>query len=475
MTFIKSGLCDLPTSPLPSSSSSGRGMGIAVDLTLLPPPLTMPNLARILPLLFLNPFLHFDRFASAKTSGFGPGFPRTQPRSRSPSSVVFQLGRGGAGESDVPRASTDEGRDGDDRIKILVERLSGIVSKDGELGACRGGGVDIIVGSSEEEEEARLWRRLGKLLLDAGETAESYRVFRRGSSRCPSDGGLRHYARVYRAFHGDGGSAEEIDGVEEEKEEPPAAPLDGADLLRRNPDLLVPFDVPAESVPASVRDAAGGEKGGAPASSLTRLVYASAEPVLSADACRFVVRAAERAAVRRGGYTTDRHVHAPTCDVPAFELDGAAQGWIRSATRKSLLPLIALSFPPEMGVAEEGLRVQDCFVVRYDGSEEDPSGRGGEVGSGGFSSLRPHEDESLISLTVALNDMSEYEDGGLFIAATGDLLNGDAGTAMCFAGGLVHGGYPVQRGTRWILTLFLYVDRNASGRIPGYVLEKIFE
>jgi len=44
---------------------------------------------------------------------------------------------------------------------------------------------------------------------------------------------------------------------------------------------------------------------------------------------------------------------------------------------------------------------------------------------------------------------------------------------MCFAGGLVHGGYPVTRGTRWILTVFLYVNANESGEDPGYTLRAL--
>ena len=133
-----------------------------------------------------------------------------------------------------------------------------------------------------------------------------------------------------------------------------------------------------------------------------------------------------------------------------------------------LFPLLAKSFPCEIGVKANKLRIQDLFVVRYDGD-------GSEENRPGFASLRPHEDESIISLTIALNDMSDYEGGGLFIASTGDLLNGDSGTVLTFAGELVHGGYPVTKGTRWILTVFLYLDDNLSGKDPGYTLESIEE
>ena len=93
--------------------------------------------------------------------------------------------------------------------------------------------------------------------------------------------------------------------------------------------------------------------------------------------------------------------------------------------------------------------------------------------SPGFASLKPHQDESTFSITVALNDRDAYEEGGLWIASAGDVLNGDAGTTLCFCGDIVHGGYPVRRGTRCrIWTVFLYTDTNRSGKKPGYVLEQ---
>jgi hypothetical protein len=61
----------------------------------------------------------------------------------------------------------------------------------------------------------------------------------------------------------------------------------------------------------------------------------------------------------------------------------------------------------------------------------------------------------------------------LFVPYTGDLLNGNAGTVLCFAGGLLRGGYPLSHGTRWILTVFLYANRNESGKRPGYTLEEL--
>ncbi len=324
----------------------------------------------------------------------------------------------------------------------------------------------------KQEEEARLWKRLGKLRLDAGEYAEAARIFRYGSERCPWDEGLRHHCRVHDAFHGDVGS----DKVDDHKATTHVKVPDPMQIPATNGSdddaLFLMLDVPPQNVPANILQFSGAEVA---TPSLTRIICASKRPILSGEACRFLIQSAQEAAAQRGGYTTDRHVHAPTCDIPVFELSSPAVRWIRRGFDRVLLPLVASTLPPELGLSADSLRIQDCFIVRYDGKDDDELHRNtsSDGRRPGFASLRPHEDESLVSLTIALNDMSEYEGGGLFVASTGDLLNGDAGTVLCFAGGLVHGGYPVAKGTRWILTVFLYIDRNLSGLEPGYTISFI--
>jgi hypothetical protein len=313
-------------------------------------------------------------------------------------------------------------------------------------------------------KEATLWKHLGKLCLDAGEYAEASRIFRRGAQRCPEDEGLCHHSKVFEAFHGEqeqtsSGLHENEDGVDS---------LPPLKLEKEANDIFLALHVPPDKVPNSitVRARKNGYDGMTEAHNLSRLLYASTEPMLSRDACLHIIQSAKEVAEKRG-WTTDRHVHAPTCDIPVFDLDPSTIRWVRNAMQGVLFPLLASSFPGEIGIKADMLRIQDLFVVRYDGEE------GGN--KPGFASLRPHEDESIISLTIALNDMSEYEGGGLFVASTGDLLNGDAGTVLSFAGELVHGGYPVTKGTRWIMTVFLSLDDNLSGNDPGYTLNAIEE
>ena len=52
-----------------------------------------------------------------------------------------------------------------------------------------------------EPQEPKLWKILGKTLLDDGEFAESQRVFCYGSKLCPDDTGLKHHVKVYETFH----------------------------------------------------------------------------------------------------------------------------------------------------------------------------------------------------------------------------------------------------------------------------------
>ncbi|KAL3907472.1 MAG: hypothetical protein SGILL_008860 [Bacillariaceae sp.] len=307
--------------------------------------------------------------------------------------------------------------------------------------------------SSSEEKQADLWRRLGKTQLDAREYAEARRIFCHGSKLCSSDDKLLHHVKVWNVFHGD--------EMEEPLPQQPDTTPPPLEIPKNQPDLFLSLDVPPASIPEPIKR----WKGQLPPDLRTRIIHASTQPLLPKEACDFLIHAAKECAKRRGGWTKDRHVQAPTCDVPVFDLDVPALGWCRQAMREALLPLLSETVAPELDISAKELCIQDCFIVRYDG--------GGDEQGPGFDSLRPHEDESLLSLTIALNDQSQYEGGGLYIHSTGDLLNGDAGTVLCFAGQLVHGGYPVTTGTRWILTVFLYVDGNESGKPPGYTLDAI--
>ena len=297
----------------------------------------------------------------------------------------------------------------------------------------------LVSAVKTDPSDSASWKRLGKVLLDDGEVAEAYRIFRLGALHCPADSALGHYLRVYEVWDGDDGSSssETFEPIHREE-------------------VFLSLDVPPDAAPKDIVAAEGGN---------LHLVHASKQPLfLASDCARLIEHAISTASDQ--GWTKDRHVHAPTCDVACHELPAEAVSWVRQSLRQVLYPAICACFPGSVS-DPTSLRCQDCFMVRYDGDSEMDASRPG------FASLKPHQDESTFSVTVALNDRSEYEEGGLWIASTGDVLNGDSGTTLCFCGEIVHGGYPVRRGTRWIWTVFLYVDKNGSGNHPGYIEQQI--
>ena len=83
-----------------------------------------------------------------------------------------------------------------------------------------------------------------------------------------------------------------------------------------------------------------------------------------------------------------------------------------------------------------------------------------------------HTDQSLLSFTIALNDPSEYEGGGTFFYKLGRAIDAPAaGHVVMFPGKVSHGGYPISKGTRYIIVLFMGYEENRTGRREGHTLE----
>jgi tetratricopeptide (TPR) repeat protein len=92
----------------------------------------------------------------------------------------------------------------------------------------------------------------------------------------------------------------------------------------------------------------------------------------------------------------------------------------------------------------EGLRIFDVFVVKYNSDQQ--------------SYLKVHRDSSLISVTVALNDRSEFEGGGMWVEPLDQVVALDKGHAVTFASNIRHGGHRVRAGLRYILVGFLLYE-----------------
>ena len=171
--------------------------------------------------------------------------------------------------------------------------------------------------------------------------------------------------------------------------------------------------------------------------------------VLDAAECAAQIAAAEAHIAAVGGWTTSRHYDAPTTDVPVKDVPGVAC-WFNQQLEATIYPMLGTQFSVEAA----SIRVVDAFVVRYSADRQ--------------RSLPLHTDQSQFSLTVALNAQCEYDGGGTFFLDTGEVVNCDAGGVISFDGSLEHCGWPIVRGTRYIIVAFLYAyQAGEAGMLPA--------
>ena len=155
------------------------------------------------------------------------------------------------------------------------------------------------------------------------------------------------------------------------------------------------------------------------------------------DVCAKIINDVEQYLVKNGGWTTSRHYSVPTTDVPVHNIPSVLAEFNHILETK-LFPSISVMYQVPM----DSLRVIDAFVVKYDSKRQ--------------RKLPIHVDQSQFSFTVSLNDMSEYQGGGLYLPDRKEVLNANAGGVIMFNGATSHGGYPVFYGTRYIIAVFCY-------------------
>jgi len=193
------------------------------------------------------------------------------------------------------------------------------------------------------------------------------------------------------------------------------------------------------------------------------LVFRTRQHVLTPDECKQVLNEVEafHKDFRGGKWGTVRHSSVKTTDVAVEDIP-ALRPWLRDLLKTRLYPLVAAAYPTLADGSTPGdmgnrMRVHDAFIVRYDADKD------------GSFSLPEHSDTSAVSFTVALNSGDDtFEGGGTWFEALGDadkgkVVDADVGHAVSFAGPLRHAGYPVIKGVRVILVLFLYIEGFSYG------------
>ena len=189
------------------------------------------------------------------------------------------------------------------------------------------------------------WLELGALMAQTKEYAEAERIFRAGAARLP---GHEMLSAAALSFGGDSGAYYHGDAAA-----PDGLPYTGPDFEAYTPpvEIMHAWDQADRSVDWT--RAAVEERGA---------VFASNGPLLPPDECRSAIEATEAHAAANGGWTTDRHVQAPTTDVPVSRVP-ALRPWFDKKLEETLFPMLAARYP-EVIPGPGSLRVMDAFVVR---------------------------------------------------------------------------------------------------------------
>lgn len=179
------------------------------------------------------------------------------------------------------------------------------------------------------------------------------------------------------------------------------------------------------------------------------MLFESRSPVLTEEECTFVIEEA-KATIAQGLLEQQQQQqqspstadsNSNTNSISNSELGEArlsnmpkTRAWLRERLSDFFYPLLNDRF----GVDD---------LVLYDGlvmGHEAPT-----------RSQPIHRDASLLTLNVALSAPTDYEGGGTYIEALGDVLTIDKGHLLCHSGSAMHAGIAISKGHRWVLVLFL--------------------
>lgn len=166
-------------------------------------------------------------------------------------------------------------------------------------------------------EDPQAWLEVGAVLVKAKEYAEAERVFRMGATACPGHEMLQAAALTLGGdseayWHGEpigfeamrAGGADAQAAAAATAAAPAAATSEAAfDAFEPLPSVLQIWDQADRALDWS-------QAGGRGA------VFRSREPLLAPEECAEAIRLVEAHAERTGGWSTARHVQAPTTDVP---------------------------------------------------------------------------------------------------------------------------------------------------------------
>ena len=155
--------------------------------------------------------------------------------------------------------------------------------------------------------------------------------------------------------------------------------------------------------------------------------------VLPVELCNLIVTESHQHT-----FTTARHKHFPTVDIPLRRLRSSYPLFKEFMTEK-IYPKIKSRYD----LVDPVFSVVDLFVVKYSMS--------------GQRKLGNHRDGSIISFNILLNSPLDFSGGGTCFADQIKVSHSDRGSCIIHCGKIKHSGYPITKGTRILLVGFLSV------------------
>ena len=194
-------------------------------------------------------------------------------------------------------------------------------------------------------------------------------------------------------------------------------------------------------------------------------VFISKHSILSQDECHSIVQDAERFASKsKSGWGTHRHVDHATTDLAVKNVPALA--WLTTKIEQTLFP----EFEQLFHLKRKSLFIEDMFVAKYEyedeeeeEEEEEEDDKGGHRKEKKQTGLGEHEDGSLWSFVLPLNECCEFDGGGtqfVHLEEHRQLHRPPQGMCVMFSGKNRHKGVPITRGVRYILAGFLGDDSD---------------
>lgn len=175
------------------------------------------------------------------------------------------------------------------------------------------------------------------------------------------------------------------------------------------------------------------------------LARVSRGPLLSAADCASIIAEAEAVDAWESSPRSAYYARQAGCLTPLSALPKALET-LSPFLASRLFPAIRQAFPCGCGAAS--LRVSGARLVKYNATASQTQ-------------LGMHRDGPLVTATVALNGLDEYDGGGTLIEALaggrdGGVQRVDRGHVVLHPGAVRHGGQPITRGLRYVLVFFIF-------------------